>query len=467
MERFSPAIPPLGVVWPATVLAGRGHEVRVLDQHGLRWSQQRTLEAIVQWRPQLLGISCLSFCMDAVEALVPALRSRLPGLTVVLGNLHATLFHEDLVASGVADVVLRGEGELSLAALADALASGRSPRGIAGATWRDGVEVVVEPDPEPLELGRLPVPDWRLVRGVRYEAFRVRDFDVGPLCAAVQASRGCAFRCSFCSQNLMHRGVRMRPVEHVLDELEALLRQGITRVGMVDANFPPDKRYGMAFARGLRARGLHRQLRWFTEVRIDLVDEELVSALASAGMGLVQFGVESGDDGVLEGVGKTAGWEDAAARVRGCRERGVLTVGLFVIGFPGETEAQIRKTIRAAIELDPDLVKFSVATPYPGTALWEAHREELVAAPWSRYSGWLDPGRAGPHLLERHTLPSARLAALQREAMLRFYARPAKLARLFGAGVLRPTVLLDGARSQVEIGLATLLERLRPGLWGG
>jgi len=450
MERFSPAIPPLGLVWPATVLQQAGHEVMVVDQHGARLPDERLLAEIRVWKPDLVGFSCLTFVMDGVEQLVRRIREEHCDLRIVLGNLHATLFHRELVEQGLADFVIRGEGEETLCRLADALEAGRDPEGIPGVTWTKGDLTIVEAEPEEVELSALPVPDWSLVSGVRYEAFRLKIFDEGPLPAAVQASRGCQFNCTFCSQNIMYSRLRMRPVEHVVDEIEQLHdRFGVKTFGFVDANFPPSRQYGHEFADLMIARGLHRKLKWFTEVRLDLVDRPLIARCAEAGMALVQFGVESGDDEVLEMMGKGGGWNNPVAPFSWCREHGVLTVGLFVIGMPGETEKQIRRTIRAAIRLDPDLAKFSVATPYPGSGLWNKYYDELKDAPPHKFSGWLDPARGGEHLLERHTLPARRLARLQRAAMRRFYLRPGKLARLFGAGLLRPETLKDGILSTV------------------
>jgi len=448
MERFSPAIPPLGIVWPATVLCNSGHDARVIDQHALGWSNARLLEELKRLEPRMVGFSCLTFAMDGVEEAVGAIRKTLPGARIVLGNLHAAVFHKELVERRVADFVVRCEGEHALRDLVSALSKGRDADGIPGITWWDGKGVIANPDAADIDMGSLPIPQWSLVNGIRYEAFRIRRFDAGTIPAAVQASRGCQFNCRFCSQNIMYPRLRVRPVPHLIKEIANLHeRQGVTAFGFVDSNFPPTRAYGMEFASTMKAAGLHRCVRWFTELRLDMADEELISECASAGLSLVQFGVESGDPETLRSMKKSQGCKDPTAPFEWCRKHGVLTVGLFVIGMPGETEAQIETTIKSALKLDPDLAKFSVATPYPGSGLWNDYLDELRNAPYSKFSGWLDPDTAGPHLLEAHTLPSATLARLQRLAMRRFYGRPGKLLRLFGKGLLRPKTLPDGLRS--------------------
>jgi len=451
MERFSPAIPPLGVVWPATVLNAAGHETRVVDQHAAGWDNDRLVQEVCSFAPDLAGFSCLTFVMDGVTDAIEKLRARAPKVKIVLGNMHATLFHTQLLESGLADFVVRGEGERALPGLVEALCCASEPAEVPGVSARRGAEVHCGPEPREVDLDSLPYPDWKLVRGMHYEAFRLRRFDSGPLPPAVQASRGCRFNCRFCSQNIMYKGVRVRSVERVVDEIEFLNRTlGVTAVGFVDSNFPPDREYGMEFASLMKARGLGSRVKWFTEIRPDLVDEELIRECASAGMSLVQFGIESGDPQVLRSMGKTSGWDEPARAFEWCRKHGVLTVGLFVIGMPGETEQQIERTIQAALDLDPDLAKFSVATPYPGSELWHRYEDELKDAPPHKFSGWLDPVRGGPHLLERHTLPASVLGNAQRKAMRRFYLRPRKLAKLFGSGLMRKETLADGFMSVVH-----------------
>jgi radical SAM superfamily enzyme YgiQ (UPF0313 family) len=451
MERFSPAIPPLGVVWPATVLNRAGHTVAVVDQHALKMDTAGLMANVRRFNPRLIGFSALTFAMDGVEDAVAAVRSQLPHTRIVLGNLHAAVFHKELVARRIADFVIRCEGEDALLRLVNALEKGHDADGIPGITWFDGKDIIVNPDGPDLDMATLPVPDWSLVSGIRYEAFRIRRFDAGPLPAAVQASRGCQFQCRFCSQNIMHRRLRTRPVPLVVREISALHEKlGVTALGFVDSNFPPTRSYGLEFATAMKAAGLHRSVRWFTELRLDMADEELIRECASAGMALVQFGVESGNRDVLAAMGKSQGCRDLAAPFAWCRANGVLTVGLFVIGMPGETEQQIEETIASALALDPDLAKFSVATPYPGSGLWHDHLDALKDAAYHKFSGWLDPHTGGAHLLEPWTLPSARLAALQRSAMRRFYARPRKLARLFAGGLIRPATLLQGVGSLIK-----------------
>lgn len=461
MERFSPTIPPLGVVWPATVLNAAGHEAIVIDQHALGWDNARLVSEVLCFRPDLVGFSCLTFAMDGVEDAIRRLREATAGVKVVLGNMHATFFSRELLEKGIADYVVSGEGENSLLSLVDALDRGEDPTGLAGISLIKGSEIIVGEKPREVDLDSLPFPDWNLIRGVRYEAFRIRKLESGPLPAAVQASRGCRFNCRFCSQNVMYKGMRARSVGRVVDEIEYLNRTlGVTAVGFVDANFPHDRKYGMEFAHLMKARGLSKRVRWFTEIRPDLVDEELIRECASAGLSLIQFGVESGDPEVLRSMGKTSGWDDPARTFAWCRKYGVLTVGLFVIGMPGETEEQIERTIQASIELDPDLAKFSVATPYPGSELWYRYYDELKDAPPYKFTGWLDPRTGGAHLLEKHTLPSSVLARAQRRAMYRFYMRPTKLARLFGTGLLRKETFLQGLLSSLQ----GLLNTLRAGV---
>ncbi len=463
MEKFSPAIPPLGPLMVATRLKGEGHEIRLIDAHALRLSVEDLLKEIRSESVDVALFSCLTFAMDGVEETSRLIRETLPSVKIVLGNLHATLFHEDLVGRGVGDAVVRGEGEETICDLIKAWSKGLTPAGTRGVTWRDSNGTVVVEEDRPLipDLTLLPHPNLELLPDAPYEAFRIRELEQGSIVAPIQAGRGCAFNCAFCSQNIIYPGLRLRRVDDVLDEMEAQSRQHDVRTfGFVDANFPPSIRYGHEFARKFRERGLVGKISWFTEVRLDLVDAELISDLAGAGCRLIQFGVESGDDAILNEMGKGTEAKSGLDVFRWCREAGIMTVGLFVIGMPGETEAQIRTTVKLAARLDPDLAKFSVATPYPGSALWHEHQELLKDAPYWKFSGWLDPQKGGPHLLEGVSLPSQKLARWQRMAMVRFYGNPRVLARLVRTGLLRPGTLWQGIVSAGQ-GLLTWRGRRR------
>lgn len=447
--RFATSVPPTGLCYLASVLRRDGFEVRVYDQHAARASNDPLMAIVESWRPAVVGFSTLTFVLETVEDASRRIHARFPDTRVVVGNIHATYFPHELLGHGIADYVVREEGEVSFLELCRSLRDGREPLGVAGLSLREGGRIVDHPAPPLVDLETLPYPAWDLLAGYSYDP---EPMGLKPLRSAtqplpIQGSRGCPFACTFCSQETVYRKVRVRPTESVVDEMEWVHRTYGTEVfGFIDAIFPLSFKQGHAFADDLIRRGLHKKLRWFTETRVDLVDRDLLAHLKEAGLTFIQFGIESGDDDVLaEHMNKRATVEEARRALRWTRELGILTFGLFVVGMPFETRDQILRTIRLAKELDPDIVKFNVAVPFPGSAMWEQYKHRIGDQPSWKYSGWYDANlNDSENILAGDTLPTRELMYLQRRAMFEFYARPTVVWRYLTSGLVSLDVLGEG-----------------------
>jgi len=260
----------------------------------------------------------------------------------------------------------------------------------------------------PLERYRLPI-GWRDAMSV------------------MMTSLGCPHSCGFCTQATLP--FRPRSLEDVADELAVLRRYGVENLFIEDSTFTADRGRAMELCSVL---GTTRpELRWTCFGRVDQVDEELARAMAGAGCDLLQLGVESGDDAILARYRKGFCVDDARRAFQACRRAGIRTLGFFIIGLPGETEASVRKTIALAHELRPDFASFAIATPDPGTEL----RERWVA------SGAIDGRDPQVDSTTGPAIGSPRLGADQvtrwhQRARLGFYLRPGfvlgRLARMRG-----------------------------------
>jgi radical SAM superfamily enzyme YgiQ (UPF0313 family) len=193
-------------------------------------------------------------------------------------------------------------------------------------------------------------------------------------------------------------------------------------------------------------RGLHKKVVWFTETRVDLVNYDLLKHLKESGLQFIQYGIESGDDHVLKTLmRKKAGVDQARQAMKWSRELDILTFGLFVVGMPGESREQIMKTIRFAKELDPDIAKFNVAIPFPGSELWERYKHRVTGQPSWKYSGWYNANiNDADNILAGDALPTRELMYLQRRAMFEFYTQPKVMHRYFVEGLVPFDVLAEG-----------------------
>jgi radical SAM superfamily enzyme YgiQ (UPF0313 family) len=319
-----------------------------------------------------------------------------------------------------------------------------SLRHIEGLVWRDGDEVVVNPDrPFIRNLDDLPLPRHDLLPLQKYRAPLVR----GPY-AFVVTSRGCPGGCSFCIKHVSYgRSVRVRSPESVLGELESLIRLGVRDVHMYADLFTVSRQQVVGLCELILEREL--RLRWTCNSRVDFVDPEMLRLMGQAGCWMISWGIESGSEDVLRRARKGIALEQVEQALRWARQAGIRNWGYFIIGLPGETEETIQETIRFAKQLPLDLALFHIAAPYPGSPLFF----EVVE------KGWFRPGTCWEQVdMDRSTVldyPHLRAEELERWARRAFRAwalRP-------GPGLTYLRMLLGSPslwRPALEIGLESL-----------
>ncbi|MHB1415843.1 MAG: B12-binding domain-containing radical SAM protein [Chloroflexota bacterium] len=361
-------VEPLGL---ETVAGGLGgHDVRLLD---LR-IEGSLLSALKAFRPSLLGIHC-SFTVDVYKTLEMAAAAKAAmgdgNLYVVVGGHHASLNPGDF-AHPTVDAVVIGEGELTLAELVASLEAGKRPEQVAGLALNtpEG-QVLSDPRPQVEDLDSLPFPARDLTRKHRnsYYFFHMRPM------AVVETSRGCPFRCNFCSVWCFFKGtVRYRSPERVVEEL-ARVREH--RVMFSDDNFLADPERAERIAHLLRDRGVDHC--YLFQARSDVVSThpEVLKAWQAVGLEGVQLGLEKIDDAGLREVNKHNSVANNEAALEAIRRIGLGVMGSFIVDSDwdrGDFQALCDYLKSRQIGL-PD---FSVLTPLPGTVFYKRVRDQLV-----------------------------------------------------------------------------------------
>ncbi|GAB4288620.1 MAG: radical SAM protein [Myxococcota bacterium] len=456
---FKP-IPPLGVAAIAGSLLDAGVETGLIDQFGANLTNREVAALVSRERINLVGITALTASMGNILRLIKEIRRSSPTVRIVLGNVHATVYHRELVADGTADFVIRGEGEKAMVKLCRAIEAGASFESVGSLTWRKGDEVVVNELEPPLEMNSLPFPAWHLLDVNKYRTMPL--LGVNRPMLHIQASRGCPYRCSFCSQEVMHSGFRKRSIESVLGEMEHFYRKfSVDYFIFTDAYFPFSSSHGIEFADALIKSGLSRKVKWICETRVDKVSAPMLRRLRESGLELIMFGFESGSQAVLNGVNKRQSLDTARNAARWAREAGIRTLGLFILGLPGETKETCEETVRFACELNPDFAKFNIAIPYPGSQFfdeWIKRRGEMPE--FERFNSWFDPRKSKNELLfVPDGMTSVELLSLQRRAMLRFWARPQQVLRTLKNGGVTPKNVALGAYALISDYLSTTLQK--------
>lgn len=374
-------LPPLGLAYLAAACR-KHHEVSIVD---LQVEEKRRFQEELA-RCDIVGITATTNTFP--EALKIAQEAKKAGRIVVMGGYHATFQDEEALQSGYVDYVVRGEGEEIFALLLNALESGAPREGIPGISFlQDGILVRTPSPLPPQDLDALPFPARDLLRLSKYWMTQLE----GEPLVNVITSRGCPFACTFCaSSHFSGRKWRARSPENILRELEILyFDYGFRAVAFVDDNFTLHPERVERLCEAIERRRL--RLKWWCFSRADTIvrHESLVKKMAKAGLRMVYLGLESAEKAILEDYGKQLTTEVARKAVAILRRYGVKSWGSFILGGLRETRATVQKTIDFARKIRPDIVQFSLLTPFPGTVLFEELKKErrILHFSWSLFDG--------------------------------------------------------------------------------
>jgi len=378
----APFEPPLGLASLAAALKGRGHQVTLLDMQGSVMDTPELERRLRAEKPDLVGITAMTPTLPEALRVAERARAVVPSAGVVLGGVHPTLEPEGVLASPAVDYVIRGEGERPLADLADALTGRGSIDRVEGLCRRVDGRLVVKPRAHPVEdLDDLPSPDYGAFPVDRYVEHFAHLRGISMI-----VSRGCPFRCSFCAvHQTMSRKWRTRSPERVVDDIVALRdRWGVEGIWFKDSIFNLNREWVREFCRLMIERKVGVSFQALT--RVDLIREDELQLLVQAGLTQLDLGIEAGSQKSLARLKKGITPERIRAQV-GLAKKYVKVFGFFMIGIPGETEADIRETFDLAKDIELDRWTWSIYSPLPGSALFDdLVREGVVDGRRLRYS---------------------------------------------------------------------------------
>ncbi len=442
-------MPVIGLAYIAAVLQQNGHEVKAIDQFTYGMGVDQVVEEARKYRPDVLGLGMLTPSTPVATAIADRTRAALPEVRIVAGNVHADIFYKELLTGSEIDFVVHGEGEHTIAELVQAFEAGRTDwASIQGISWIDEDGAVHKSASRPViqDLDALPYPAWNLFPYTRYGLLPFADVAYPVLSMA--GSRGCPYRCEFCSLLYTGSNYRKRDPIKLVDEYELLHeRYGVKMVGFVDPIFPLNKRILFRFCEELMRRGLHKKVCWLSETRVDRLDRESLRIMRASGCRRILLGIESGVDLLLENVNKTFTTETTRKAVRMIREEGIDSVGLFMIGLPGETPEMTRQTIDFAKSLDLDFAKFAVTVPFPGSQMYEDLRREgrLERDDWENWTTFQpDPDKM---VFVPREVSNEYLLKMQKKGTREFYLRPHMIYRhLVQIRTIKPRQLFHGIK---------------------
>lgn len=373
----APPFPPMDIPYLGAYLRERGIPCSLVDANASGLEGDAFLAAVRPTpaaAPALLLVRTSLPTVDWDLEICERVHAAMPELTLAVFGPPVDELAKRIERSPVLSHVVRGEAEETI----EELVRGDDLQGIPGLSYRDAGGRWQRNPPRPMskDLDARPFPAWDMLPWERYTIPR-SSMSGGARFLPMLSSRGCPYGCHYCPYPL-GQGLPFRPRSpaNVVDEMERLVRDfGVEHILFRDPVFSLNRRRVREICEDILARGL--RVEWKCETRLDCLDPETIRLMAAAGCRGMNFGIESTDVDVQAGVGrKPITREEMVEVVARCRAHGIRTFCFFIIGLPGDTFATIMDTIRFAVELRPDWVQFTAASPILGTRLrtWAVER---------------------------------------------------------------------------------------------
>ena len=378
LKTWSPNIyPPLGLCYIAASLEREGHEVRILDMNASR-SEDAFVEMTCS--TDITGITGLITEYDEVVRLVKIAKHGSPAPVVLGGPLATTHPVELLTATGATAVVL-GEGEQTIVELVYAFKNKGELAQVNGIAYMDkGKAVFSQPRASGGVLDDIPHPARHLLDMGRYSTHHFKTFGIKVpkmKSTTMISSRNCPYMCSFCSQLGGHKWRARSPEDMVEEMLELRRDYGIRGIVFNDDTFTVNRKRVMDFCNRLEKE--LPDVVWYCNGRVNLMDEGMIQAMAKSGCVGIAYGIESGNQAILDSVHKQITLEQVERITALTKKHGIHVTGYFMLGILGDTRKTIQETLDFAEKLDLDFYGFGITSPIPRTEMYaEAVRRGLV-----------------------------------------------------------------------------------------
>lgn len=384
-----PFYPVLSLATIIPKLKESNHKVEVIDLCYEDFNRELIMERLRIFKPDVVGLTGTTPLFSQMREIAKMVKAHSSNILTVGGGAHCSAMPEESLKEAELDYVCYGEADFSLTDIVN----GKNPSTIQGIVYRDGNGGVLKTLPNPWlkNLDDLPYPSWDEFNLKQYERYWSRLIARRKPVAFFETTRGCVFACNYCgSKNTVGRTFRKKSVARVIDEIKYSMRYGFREFYLVDDIFTTDVPRVKEICEAMLREELDIAWSCTNGIRVDAGDQEMFDLMHRAGCFKVAFGFESGDDRVLKESGKAgkATVEAAKNTVKMARSAGIDVFGFFMVGLMQDTEETMAKTIALGRKLQTDILKVSIAIPFPGTRMYNELKEKgnLNDFDWDKYN---------------------------------------------------------------------------------
>lgn len=371
MKRVVNVIPSLGLGYIAAVLLQNDYQVKILDC-SLDMTFAELIKTLKKENPDVIGITGTTPTFVSMKQVAEEIRKNLAHAFIVVGGPHITALPEETMELDCFDVGVLGEGEITFLELVKQIEkSGLSDIGsIEGIAYKKNGTFIKTAIRQLIKnLDRIPFPARNLQPPL--DAYRPTPASYKQLPLGVlMTSRGCPSRCTFCDRAIFGSSFRQRSAENVVGEIEELVhRYGAKELRFFDDTFTLNEKRVFEILDKMKQRKI--KLPWTCLTKVANVSEKLLCRMKEAGCWQILYGLESGDERMLELLkkGNTLAQNEKAIRL--AQKVGLGVRGDFIVGTPGETLESLNRTLDFAIKMKLDYAHFNKFVPFPGTELYK------------------------------------------------------------------------------------------------
>lgn len=432
-DTWATVWPPISLVLMATIAEREGACVKVIDC-SVEDIDFESLEHHIQiFEPDLAIFNTATATINSDLSFASKIKNRFPNAKVGAFGIHVSaLTDESFSINQDLDFVIRGEPEETVKHLVESMINKYGMKGIEGISFREGGRIIHNrPRQWIADLDSLPYPNWDLVNYLNYRLpLNQRPF------LFVVTGRGCPYQCIYCTQKTYYgTNYRLRNPQSVVDELRYLSsRYGVRDFMLWSETFTMNQEFVSKLCGTIKDNDLN--INWSCTTRVDLVNPGILSEMKQAGCWLIAFGIESGSQRILDNTRKGHSVETSKEAVKMAKDAGLLVVGHFVLGLPGEDENSITETMGLLSEINVDFAQFYCAVPFPGSPFYEQAKKEgwIISKEWNAFEQSVYNMRLGD-------LSPKDIYHYRKKATRKFYLRPGRvisnMRRLAKADILR------------------------------
>ena len=369
--------PSLSLGYTAAIMEEAGHKIKFIDAEALNLTKEEVLKQVKQFNPDLLTFTITTYLFHQNMEWIRYLKQL--DIPVLVGGVHVgtypreTLFHKEI------DYGYMGEAEVHLPKFLEALEQGKSLEGLNNIVYRSSTLNANVNSIGPIihDINKVPFPARHLMPNESYfEIISQRKNFTG-----LMSSRGCPMRCIFCEQG--SQKFRYRSAENIVEEFKLCADKfKVREIDIFDSSFTIIKKRIIDMCKMLVKEDL--DIEWAVRSRVDKVDKELLGWLAKAKCKRIYYGVESGNQDILNTLKKDVTLQQVRDAIKLTKKVGINSFGYFMIGLPGDTHETVKQTIKFSKQLDLDYAQFNRVTPMTGTEMYQIYIDEFKQDYWAK-----------------------------------------------------------------------------------